>query len=188
MKRTSLAVLFAAAGLAGCADEQVARQNGNQLVLALDGNQPVIVTRQQAFHPATDVSRRDSPGRGDLVVDFDDAPAEIKAACTNAIHQGITPMLASYGRIQRVSILFDINSKGIPVNVHYIETNQSTDMLKFDSMDDVENSQFKPPVYNGQKLYCANVRDDFLWHGDSWGLSWAERTRDGHTIARHEIK
>lgn len=174
------AIFMASACLSGCAPYyfEESRPNIYPALLKVNAESQQYaeeVHRYQALHNNV------TPEPNDLVVDYPSAPPNLKEACTKYIHQPLSPMPTSYPGSSSVSVVYDITSSGRPVNPR-IDSRGGNPTLKSYSINDVLNSTFYPPVFEGRKLFCTNVRDGFHWMQVGLWDTMSMRNRHNMTV------
>ncbi len=185
MKALPVTALFMAATLTGCADLDM-QQRPVSAAADMESylRHPQEWKRRQAMRP--EFAPRTAPRKLDpdvQVVDYDYAPPEIKEACTKVTHEALTLQPASFGGDSSAVILYDVAPDGYPVNIRVSAETKGTDLIKTAAVNDMEQTRFQPPVYNGVRLYCRNLRDTFTWSSPRHPVSVTTRERNGKMAA-----
>ncbi|PZP55733.1 MAG: hypothetical protein DI586_05910 [Micavibrio aeruginosavorus] len=128
---------------------------------------------------------RTSPKKDSIVVDLRHPQSEEhKKACTDGRYQPLTPPSRSFPPYKIITIWYDINEYGYAVNLESEKYSVGSDLIEEHSTDDIILTVFNPPEINGQKLFCKNASDDFIWQHHSFGKNKATRLRDNRIIAQ----
>lgn len=161
MKNASLAAIFSSAALAACAsyyphDDYAQRPLPRYLMTSL--GLPLLPPRYD--ETPSSIGMRVSPQPGDVVIEYTDADPALRAACATAIRRPISERTI-YDKSSSGTVTYDINNEGRPVNTRIISADQN--LAAEVVYRDIANTRFQPPVYEGNRLFCANVSEDFYW-------------------------
>ena len=183
-KLSGLAVLFASAALTSC-------------VGVNDNDFPVIPTRPYAHHipyygpgsgalpgEASPRSRQfydasipkpsfeELVGPGVRILDYQHATGDEKKACTQLERRAYGGHPLTYPIYKNLQINYDVNQDGQTVNIEVVNESVTDGYQKLIASRAIRATLFRPPVLNGEKLYCQHVNEDYYW-----GTAPYERTR-----------
>ena len=95
-----------------------------------------------------------------LIVDFSASSREIQDACTNAeVQPVIRQRIGFYGEAKG-SVKYDIDHNGNIINQEVLGGQWHVTEA---ALKGIAETVFKPPVFNGQRLFCKNVRETLQW-------------------------
>lgn len=99
-----------------------------------------------------------------VIVEFEKASREVQDACTKIIRSPLIRQGPADGGDRYATAIYDINQHGRIVNARLDKNDQrGTGAIKGATRRGVDLTRFEPPVHQGQRLYCRNVKDRLHW-------------------------
>jgi len=111
-------------------------------------------------------------------VDFESASREVQDACTQIVYQPMARQGGSFGSNAHATVVYDIDEKGNTTRLQLDEAETyGTGHVKIAALQDARITRFQPPNFEGQALYCMNVRERLDWWVPGWGRRAVSKRR-----------
>lgn len=96
-----------------------------------------------------------------LIVDFTTSSRQLQDACTDAVTQPVTRQKKGFAGNAKGFVKYDIDQNGLIQNKSVLGGQWHVTEA---ALLGLANTVFRPPVHDGQRLYCKNVKESLEWY------------------------